>query len=71
LQAAEDELGIAMISKIAAEAALRKGSVIALTQIPTVPLPQKWLTKSNLLPRTPAVEIVFEWLRLSEQHGVQ
>lgn len=65
LQAAEEELGIAMLSQLAAEAALRKGRVIALTQIPSLPLPQKWLTKSKLLARTPAVEIVFEWLRIS------
>ena len=71
LQAAEDELGIAMLSKLDSDTALRKGRVIALTQIPTVPLPQKCLTKSNLLPRTPAVEIVFEWLRTSTHHTVE
>lgn len=71
LQAAEDELGIAMISKVAAEAALRKGRVLALPQIPSVPLAQKWLTKSNLLPRTPAVEIVFEWLHAAKNLTVE
>ena len=71
LQAAENELGIAMISKLAAEDALHNGRLVALTQIPSVPLAQKWLTKSNLLARTPAVEIVFEWLRTQGHQGIE
>jgi LysR family glycine cleavage system transcriptional activator len=63
LQAAEDELGIAMLSRHVADAAIRTGRVVVLPQIPTFTLPSKWLCKSKLKPRTPAVEIVFEWLR--------
>ncbi len=62
LQAAEDELGIAMVSQLVADAALRGGRVVALPQIPTFALPSRWLSKSRLAPRTPAVEIVFDWL---------
>lgn len=62
LTAAEDGLGIAMVSSHVADAALRLGRVVALPAIPSFALPDRWLTKSNLKPRTPAVEIVFEWL---------
>jgi LysR family glycine cleavage system transcriptional activator len=62
LQAAEDELGIAMVSRLVADAALRSARVVAISQIPTFPLTNKWLSKSKLNPRTPAVEIVFQWL---------
>jgi LysR family glycine cleavage system transcriptional activator len=63
LQAAEDELGIAMLSRHVVDAALRGGRVALLPKIPTSPLPRKWLSKSKLKPRTPSVEIAFEWLR--------
>lgn len=62
LQSAEAELGIALISKVLADSALREGQVVALAQIPAQPLAPLWLSKSNLLPRTAAVEIVFDWL---------
>jgi LysR family glycine cleavage system transcriptional activator len=62
LQAAQDELGIAMVSRLVANAALQSGRVVPLPQIPTFPLPSKWLSKSKLPPRTPAVELVFDWL---------
>lgn len=63
LQAAEDELGIAMSSRHVVDSAVRCGRVVVVPQIPTFPLPCKWLSKSILKPRTPSVEIVFEWLR--------
>ena len=63
LNAAEQELGIAMVSQLLADAALTQGRVVPLAQIPAFSLPGLWLTKSCLAPRTPAVEIVFDWLR--------
>lgn len=62
LQAAEAELGIALVSKVLADSALREGRVLALQQIPTLPLAPIWLSKSNLPARTAAVEVVFDWL---------
>ncbi len=62
LQAAEDEMGIAMVSRLVADSALRQARVVQLPNIPMFPLPHKWLSKSSLTPRTPAVEIVFDWL---------
>jgi LysR family glycine cleavage system transcriptional activator len=62
LQAAQDELGIAMVSRLVADAALKSGRVVHLPQVPTFPLPSMWLSKSKLPPRTPAVELVFDWL---------
>ncbi|HAT29770.1 MAG TPA: LysR family transcriptional regulator [Janthinobacterium sp.] len=63
LAAAQEELGIAMVSRLAADGALRRGLVCALPQVPTVALPTLWLTRSTLAPRTPAVQLAFDWLR--------
>lgn len=63
LDAAAAELGIAMVSRIAADAALRQGRVAALPQVPAISLPRLWLTKSTLAARTPAVEQAYAWLR--------
>lgn len=62
LHAAEQELGIAMVSQLLAGVALEQGRLMPLPQIPGFPLPGLWLIKSRLTPRTPAVEIAFEWL---------
>ncbi|MBA5640106.1 LysR family transcriptional regulator [Duganella sp. LX20W] len=62
LDAAQEELGIAMVSRLHAEGALRRGLVHALPQVPTVALPRLWLTRSTLTPRTPAVQLAFDWL---------
>jgi LysR family glycine cleavage system transcriptional activator len=62
LQAAQDELGVAMVSHLVADAALQSGRVVPLPQVPTFPLPSMWLSKSKLPPRTPAAELVFDWL---------
>lgn len=62
LNAAEQELGIAMVSHLLADDALKQGRVMALPQIPAFQMARLWLIKSSLAPRTPAVEIVFEWL---------
>lgn len=69
LDAAAAGLGIAMVSRLAADAALRRGCVVVLPQIPAVALPGLWLTKSTLAARTPAVEQAFNWLRASAQAG--
>lgn len=63
LDAARDELGIAMVSRLVADGALRRGDVCALAQVPGMALPGLWLTKSTLAPRTPAVQLAFDWLR--------
>ena len=63
LAAAQQELGIAMVSKLAAEALLSEGMLAKLNQIPGFTLPGWWLMKSKLSTRTPAVEIMFEWLK--------
>lgn len=63
LNAAEQELGIAMVSQLQADAALKQGRVVQLPQVPPFPLPGLWLMRSRLASRTPAVEIAFEWLR--------
>ncbi len=62
LQAAEDGLGIAMVSRLLADSALAQGRVVALAQVPGIPLAPLWLTTSTLLPRTPAVKLAFDWL---------
>lgn len=63
IDTAAAELGIAMVSRVAADAALRRGQVVVLPQIAPIALPRLWLTKSTLAARTPAVEQVFDWLR--------
>jgi LysR family glycine cleavage system transcriptional activator len=63
LDAAEQELGVALVSRLAADKALLAGAVCVLTQVPAVALPPQWLTRSTLAPRTPAVQLVFDWLR--------
>jgi LysR family transcriptional regulator, glycine cleavage system transcriptional activator len=63
LAAAQQELGVAMVSKLAAEALISEGVLSKLNQIPSFALPGWWLMKSKLATRTPAVEIMFEWLK--------
>lgn len=62
LMAAEQEMGIAMVSRLLADHALQQGRLVALPQIPGFSLPRLWLLKSSLPPRTQAVEITFDWL---------
>lgn len=62
LQAAEQGLGIAMVPRSVAHQALATGKVCALPQFPPTPLPARWLSKSRLAPRTPAADVVFDWL---------
>ena len=65
IAAAQQGLGIAIVSQLAAQAALNQASVVHLRQIPNFALPSWWLMKSKLATRTPAVEVVFEWLILA------
>lgn len=62
LQAAEQGLGLAMVPRCIASQALASGRVCALPQFPPSPLPARWLSKSRLAPRTPAADVVFDWL---------
>ncbi|WP_162291272.1 LysR substrate-binding domain-containing protein [Vogesella sp. LIG4] len=62
LSAAEQEMGIAMVSRLLADDALRHGRLVELTQIPGFALPPLWLKKSRLPPRTEAAEVTFDWL---------
>lgn len=62
LDAVEQGLGIALVSRLHADTALRRGSVRALPHVPTLALPGLWLTKSTLAPRTPSVQLVHQWL---------
>ena len=64
LNAAEQELGIAMVSQLVADDALAQGRVTRLPQIPAFSLTGFWLMKSRLAARTPAVKIVVDWLRV-------
>lgn len=62
IAAAQQELGIAMVSQLAAQTSLNQANVVHLSQIPSFELPSWWLMQSKLGTRTPAVEVVFEWL---------
>ena len=62
LVAAEQELGIAMVSRLTAHSKLINASVKHLSQIPSFDLPSWWLMKSKSGVRTPVVEVVFDWL---------
>lgn len=69
LQAAEQGLGIAMVPRCVASQALATGTVSALPQFPATPLPARWLSKSRLAPRTPAADVVFDWLCAQAPHA--
>jgi LysR family glycine cleavage system transcriptional activator len=62
LTAAEQEMGIAMVSHLLADDALRRGRLVELAQIPGFALPRLWLKKSRLPARTIAAEATFDWL---------
>jgi LysR family glycine cleavage system transcriptional activator len=66
--AAENGLGIAMVSQQVADAALRLKRVLQLQQFPPTPMPARWLSKSRLAPRTPAADAVFDWLSAQAPH---
>lgn len=62
MAAAQQELGIAMVSQLVSQESLKQENLVHLSQIPGFELPSWWLMKSKLSTRTPAVEVVFDWL---------
>jgi LysR family glycine cleavage system transcriptional activator len=62
LVAAEQDLGIAMVSRLTAHSKIINATVKHLSQIPSFDLPSWWLMKSKSGVRTPVVEVVFDWL---------
>jgi LysR family glycine cleavage system transcriptional activator len=69
LAAAEDGLGIAMVSRLTAAGALAQGRLVALEQPPSFALPSLWLTMSTGEARTPAVKLASDWLCTPEFCG--
>ncbi len=62
LEAVIHELGIGYVSSALAHLVVKEGKVKVLTQIPTKSLPRLWIMRSNLAPRTPVANDVFNWL---------
>jgi len=62
LKAAEQEMGIAMVSHLLVKDALAHGRLAALPHIPGFALPELWLMKSALPARAAAVDMVHAWL---------
>ena len=62
IAAAQQELGVAMVSQLVSQESLKQANLVHLSQIPSFELPSWWLMKSKLSTRTPAVEVVFDWL---------
>ncbi|MDR3427503.1 LysR substrate-binding domain-containing protein [Silvimonas sp.] len=60
--AAREEAGIAMVSRWYAEAALARGEIATLPQIPGFTLGQLWLMRSVQPARSPVVAAVYDWL---------
>ena len=65
LDAVERELGIGYVSRVAADAALAEGRVVALPAVPARPRERLWLMRTRLKPRTPVADFAFAWLRES------
>ncbi|NOT14245.1 MAG: LysR family transcriptional regulator [Methylotenera sp.] len=63
LEAVIRELGIGFVSHALAFQALKDGQVKRLSQIPEEPRSRLWLMRSNLEPRTPFSNIVFNWMK--------
>jgi LysR family transcriptional regulator, glycine cleavage system transcriptional activator len=63
LASAEHECGVAWLPRVLCAGALQSGRVVELRQVPSKTLPQLWLMRSRLPPRTPYVQPVFDWLR--------
>jgi len=62
LDAVEQELGIAYVSRVHAARALATGRATALARVPAMPMARLWLLRSRLTPRTPIADRAFEWL---------
>ena len=60
--AAEQDAGIAMVSRLNAGEALASGRVEVLPQVPGFALPPLWLMRSAQPARSAAVDAVYEWM---------
>ncbi|MGU7768794.1 LysR substrate-binding domain-containing protein [Burkholderia sp. MR1-5-21] len=60
--AAEQEVGIAMVSRLTAGEALTSGRVEVLPQVPGFALAPLWLMRSAQPARSAAVDAVYEWM---------
>lgn len=61
---AEEGMGIAMLSRLHADHALKAGRLATLSQIPSCQIKGMWLIKSNLPQRTYAVNAAYDWLEV-------
>lgn len=62
LAAAEQEQGVAWVSRISAAQALAAGRLVALQAVPPAPRERLWLMRSTLTPRTPLADKAFDLL---------
>jgi LysR family glycine cleavage system transcriptional activator len=62
LEAVIHELGIGFVSNALAQQAIKDGKVRVLKQVPSKSLARIWLMRSQLAPRTPVANEVFNWL---------
>jgi len=62
LDAVEQELGIAYLSRLLVAGSLAAGRTVQLEQVPATARPHVWLMRSRLAPRTPLANQAFEWL---------
>jgi LysR family glycine cleavage system transcriptional activator len=63
LDAVELDCGLGYLPRVLCAGALEAGRVVHLPQVPAKSLPQLWLMRSRLPPRTPFVRGVFSWLQ--------
>jgi LysR family glycine cleavage system transcriptional activator len=69
IAAAENGLGLALVSHLISAAARSSGRVAVVEGMPTVTMASQWLSKSRFLPRSPAVDIVYAWLAEQTEHS--
>jgi LysR family glycine cleavage system transcriptional activator len=62
LDAVELDCGLGYLPRVLCAGALDAGRLVHLAQVPARSLPQLWLMRSRLPPRTPFVRGVFSWL---------
>lgn len=71
LDAVEQELGIAYLSRLLVAASLAAGRSVRLPQVPATARPHVWLMRSRLTPRTPLANQAFEWLLAQAREPVR
>lgn len=62
LEAAAQEMGIALVPRAHAAHALATGRLVALAPVPAPECPPLWLMRSRLAPRTAFADRAFDWL---------